>query len=89
MRSPEVMGDTLDSTTDEVEAMVEFFISVVESIRYHDQEIDFYTPYPTGVKERICSALYYARISLCPGKKSVVPGEPGGQFGGGGATREF
>lgn len=91
MASPEAYESTLDKTTEEVEAMVDFFISVIESIRYHDDEIDFYSYNPVAVKSNICSALYYAQQALCPKGKVTVTPNPygGGEFGGGGSGRDF
>lgn len=88
MSSPEAYVGDLDPTTEEVLAMVDFFVDVIESIRLHSDEIDFYAD-PIIEKSRLCSALYYARESICP--KGVVKVNPysGGEFGGGGASREF
>lgn len=88
MSSPEAYLGDLDSTTDEVEAYVDLIVDVVESIRFHSDEIDFYTD-PIYQKSRICSALYYAREAICPKGKVYVNPYSGGEYGGGGASREF
>lgn len=86
MTSPESYEGDLDTTSDEVEAFIDFAVDVIESIRLHSDEIDFYTD-PIYQKSRLCSALFYAREALCPkGRVSTNP-YSGGEFGGGGASR--
>lgn len=88
MSSPECYEGDLDSSSDEVEAFCDFVVDVVESIRLHSDEIDFYTD-PIYQKSRICSALFYARETICPKGKIRTNPYSGGEFGGGGAGREY